>query len=482
MRFASIAFVFGVLTACSFEAATAQLAAPFGELVARSDGHFHRFQLEVTIRGKDAREHFERVDQAYIAKLFKQLDGNRDGALNESEARKAPAPRLDTDLQTSANANVAFNFRVMDEDGDGTASAEELRSYYDFFKSSDYQVVVRDQTAGIESIALTDFLDANRDRKLSIAELAAARDLLKLDLDGNDVIDGDEFRSASETVRPEFVARTNHSAGPLQFTGKRRIGGVADFRLVVDFPANARMPTLKVIALPTGDSAVITMGAKGEAFMLLDDTRLRIRALPDPARLHEQYKNSMLKEYAAAMQSGRVRNTDQLGELLRERFRAIDSTGDEVLSVNELESYVNQLIPQQIEHSASKIQVTASSTGTSLFDVLDTNRDSRLAVRELQAAAVIAKRIDTNGDGVIQETEVPRSVEITIRRTSMPIPYQVGIPDPGPPWFARMDRNRDGDLSAAEFLGGLGLFRRADKDGDGLIDLAEAMLIEAAND
>jgi hypothetical protein len=44
----------------------------------------------------------------------------------------------------------------------------------------------------------------------------------------------------------------------------------------------------------------------------------------------------------------------------------------------------------------------------------------------------------------------------------------------GPEWFRRMDRNRDGDLSRAEFLGSDEQFRRIDTNGDGLISPEEA--------
>ena len=48
------------------------------------------------------------------------------------------------------------------------------------------------------------------------------------------------------------------------------------------------------------------------------------------------------------------------------------------------------------------------------------------------------------------------------------------VPQKGPLWFRKMDRNRDGDVSRREFLGTDEQFRLIDKDGDGLISAKEA--------
>ena len=48
----------------------------------------------------------------------------------------------------------------------------------------------------------------------------------------------------------------------------------------------------------------------------------------------------------------------------------------------------------------------------------------------------------------------------------------------GPVWFRKMDRNADGDVSKAEFLGDAADFARIDANGDGLISLDEALAFD----
>ncbi len=47
-----------------------------------------------------------------------------------------------------------------------------------------------------------------------------------------------------------------------------------------------------------------------------------------------------------------------------------------------------------------------------------------------------------------------------------------------PLWFQKMDRNQDGDISPAEFVGSDEDFRKLDADGDGLISGEEAQQFE----
>ena len=50
----------------------------------------------------------------------------------------------------------------------------------------------------------------------------------------------------------------------------------------------------------------------------------------------------------------------------------------------------------------------------------------------------------------------------------------------GPVWFRKMDRNADGDVSRAEFVGTRAEFDAMDADRDGLISVREAEAFDAA--
>ena len=54
------------------------------------------------------------------------------------------------------------------------------------------------------------------------------------------------------------------------------------------------------------------------------------------------------------------------------------------------------------------------------------------------------------------------------------------VPQKGPLWFRKMDRNGDGDVSRSEFLGTKAEFDAIDADKDGLISLAEAEAYDAS--
>ncbi|MCG6155913.1 hypothetical protein [Rubinisphaera margarita] len=131
-----------------------------------------------------------------------------------------------------------------------------------------------------------------------------------------------------------------------------------------------------------------------------------------------------------------------------------------------------------------QISLAAVVDGYPLLPELDANADRRFTIRELRDLKSRLSHYDVNQDGQIAFTELRPTVRLcfglgpiahgelaTVRR---PASVSGSPVTPAPAWFARMDRNQDGDLTRGEFPGTQEQFSRLDTDGDGLMSAAEA--------
>ena len=112
--------------------------------------------------------------------------------------------------------------------------------------------------------------------------------------------------------------------------------------------------------------------------------------------------------------------------------------------------------------------------------MLDENRDGRLSRRELRTAWARLSALEGPGaaevtKGVIQPTMAVRLTR-TLDRGVAFRPDQVvfsepqpRVPTKRPVVFRKMDRNGDGDVSRAEFLGTRASFDAIDADHDDLV-------------
>jgi Ca2+-binding EF-hand superfamily protein len=178
------------------------------------------------------------------------------------------------------------------------------------------------------------------------------------------------------------------------------------------------------------------------------------------------------------------RSEAEKGRIFLDLFDPADRNADDRLSRAELSVYLERAF----DLGLSRVSLNITDEGRAFFEILDGDRDGRLGRRELREAAKNLKPFDRNGDGRVQLVEIPRTSRMAIGRGlyspnrrgvnfdtyDSPTPARPGEKGPEVAWFRRMDRNRDGDVSAREFLGTPDDFRKLDADGDGLIDKQEA--------
>jgi Ca2+-binding EF-hand superfamily protein len=391
--------------------------------------------------------------------LFTLLDGDKDGKLSAQELARVPAILLQKDadddeiieplelappnyseilgrerLEPGKNREKVPFLRVLNPSDSPAALARELLTQY-----------------GVQGQAPA--------RKLTAKEIGLDEATFgQLDMDGNGILDNEELmRFAKRPPDIEAIVRLG-----------KRVGGKPRLELA---PGENRPLNAKIRSPKDGTLELDFGGSRFELHLEPEGGQA------DRKILTERYGTLFRK--ADRDNNGYLESNEARQTCFSTMFKAMDVDGDGKVSEKEMIEYVEILAGRQIRAAATVFTLNVAGERHGLFDLIDTNRDGRLSLREMRDAVKLIRLLDRDGDGKISRGEIPRTQLALLTRGKVAnLMEPVGINALGPLWLQKMDLNRDGDVSRREFLGTREQFQKIDTDGDSLISVEEANAFE----
>jgi Ca2+-binding EF-hand superfamily protein len=405
-------------------------------------------------------------------KIFELLDKNRDGKLSRAELAAAAKifAKLDTNddemittgelLGQMASSGSGLDFAVVNAIGDfGTGQADAGASPFHVIQSNRPDPALARRLLGKY---------AGKNKTLSAKALGLdGAAFAKLDIDRDGQLDAEELA--------RFALRAPD----------------------IGFTVNIGQQGAKIAVGKGGPLAKLTTVQNGFPILEFGNNRLE---LSGPERTGSGIMANFVVDNQYRQQF-KAADTDNNGYIdraeanrspfFRDLFSAMDRDGDGKVFEKEMLAYFKSMDALARSARDSVVSMSIHNKVGSLFDMVDTDGDGRLSVRELRQMPGLIKKLDKKGDGYIRLSDIPRGYSAHFSRGRSAAGFQgLGgvfvldagggptqpIPDrkAGPLWFRKMDRNRDGDVSRREFLGTDEEFKKIDTDGDGLISLQEA--------
>lgn len=398
--------------------------------------------------------------------LFNHLDRNKDGTLTKDELAGAVASlrRFDLDddemigpgeLEPFSNPLSAQLEEDQNRRGRFTAVPPVIELSPDDPSFRPVRLLLRRYDTGSADGAPAG------DNRLSRGEMDInPTDFAAADTDADGALDTEELRRYLSRVGPDLEMKVKLPAGGAATVD---VGGAGGRPLP---------PGVKVNRLSSSDVEVS-----------IGEVSLEFHADAGESA-STQAKNYYTQQFAAAdtdnnqyLEKSETKEPSPFFTL----FEMLDRDGDGKVYIKD----INDFVDRQSRAAASQMVLEAADQGRAIFAIMDTNRDRELGAREVRATVARVSSWDRNGDGKVTADEIPHHFQMTLGRGhavpaaaygghAMPQTPTTVTTAAGPSWYRRMDRNRDGDISRREFLGPRAAFDRLDRDGDGLINAAEA--------
>jgi hypothetical protein len=525
------AFLCGLLmTLCVESTLSAQepiktsLSSDTVEFILLDEVKIAKIRIQATSEGKP----LSTVRDKAFARLLQQYDRSGDGLLSREEARLLPSAYNLRQLlwgRSNPYTGLPIPWEKLDPQQLGKIGVGDLAHYYQSQGVGTISFALTTSAASpLLSDVLVKLLDADKNGQLSEAEWNLAFDKLKpLDRNGDELITSPELISQSIypghtgfnlLLPPKEGTKTQVSPIVLLPQSFADTNWVSEILRRRDRDGNGTLllsesgltqEVFERLDQNKDGSLNATEIARWRSLDPLETWNVEIGKWPDrlPTLSHQNKVIPQIESQVAgtkillrrdrgqlhaSLANARKRIQDQFSDANREGYiEAADVTKrslyelQQLLAVADLNankrlelSEVESWLQTQETLATAQVLISVCDHGRGLFELVDANHDGAISRSELEGAYSHIKSSESILDG---KPILPHHLMAVVSR-GYPQNLLGHVERNGPAWFVAMDRNGDGEISAAEFTGPTDLFKQLDQDQNGRLSMQEVERIK----